>query len=124
MNIVAQIAAVLAGLLHVMIFSFESLLFRRPTIHARFLVADSEVDIARPWAFNQGFYNLFLAIGAIGGVVMIHTGGAASGPTLALFACGCMLGAAVVLVGGERRMARAALMQGIFPLIALIAALF
>ncbi|WP_279579133.1 DUF1304 domain-containing protein [Fodinicola feengrottensis] len=92
MNLVAQIAALLAGLLHIVIFSFESLLFRRPTIHARFLVADNEVETARPWAFNQGFYNLFLAVGTIGGLVMLYAGGEIPGRTLVLFCCGSMLG--------------------------------
>ncbi|GAA1695851.1 DUF1304 domain-containing protein [Fodinicola feengrottensis] len=124
MNLVAQIAALLAGLLHIVIFSFESLLFRRPTIHARFLVADNEVETARPWAFNQGFYNLFLAVGTIGGLVMLYAGGEIPGRTLVLFCCGSMLAAAVVLVGSEPRMARAAAMQGTLPLIALIASLF
>jgi putative membrane protein len=124
MNLVAQIAALLAGLLHVVIFSFESLLFRRPTIHARFLVADNEVDTARPWAFNQGFYNLFLAVGTLGGLVMLYAGGEIPGRTLVLFCCGSMLAAAVVLVASEPKMARAAAMQGAFPLIALIASIF
>ncbi|MEV0269020.1 DUF1304 domain-containing protein [Hamadaea sp. NPDC050747] len=119
MNLVAVLAAVLAGLLHVLIFAMESLLFRRPEVHRRFRTAASDVDAVRPWAFNQGFYNLFLGIGAIAGVFVSGT----AGRTLTGFACACMLGAAIVLVAGERRMARAALMQGFFPLVAVIALL-
>lgn len=124
MNLVAQLAALIAGLLHVMIFAMESLLFRRPAIHSRFLVAESEVAAARPWAFNQGFYNLFLALGTFGGLIRLYTGDPVAGRTLVLFTCACMLGAAAVLVASDRRMARAAAMQGIPPLVALVAALF
>ncbi|MEV6967671.1 DUF1304 domain-containing protein [Hamadaea sp. NPDC051192] len=120
MNLVAVIAATLAGLLHVLIFAMESLLFRRPDVHRRFRTAASDVDAVRPWAFNQGFYNLFLGIGAIVGVFLPDT----PGRTLTGFACACMLGAAIVLVAGERRMARAAVMQGFLPLVALVALAF
>jgi putative membrane protein len=123
MNLLAQIFVALAGLLHVAIFAMESLLFGRPQVHRRFRAATADVPAIRPWAFNQGFYNLFLAIGALAGVVIAHTDHAIVGRTLAVFSCACMLGAALVLVGTDRKMARAALTQGLFPLVALIALL-
>lgn len=51
------------ALLHVLIFAFESLFFKYPKIHHLFSVRTNEVATVRSWAFNQGFYNLFLAIG-------------------------------------------------------------
>jgi len=117
MNLVAAIAAVLAGLLHVLIFTMESLLFGRREVQRRFGTAASDVDAVRPWAFNQGFYNLFLGLGALAGVIWSGT----AGRTLAGFACACMLGAAIVLVASNSKMARAAFVQGVFPAIALIA---
>jgi len=117
MNLVAALAALVAGLLHVLIFAMESLLFGRPQVHRRFGTATSDVDAVRPWAFNQGFYNLFLGLGALTGVIWSGT----IGRTLVAFACLCMLGAALVLIGTDRRMARAALMQGLPPLVALVA---
>jgi putative membrane protein len=117
MNLVAALAALVAGLLHVLIFAMESLLFRRPQVYQRFATAASDVDAVRPWAFNQGFYNLFLGLGALTGVVWSGT----VGRTLVAFACLCMLGAAIVLIGTDRRMARAALIQGLPPLVALVA---
>jgi putative membrane protein len=123
MNFVAQAAAVLAGLLHVVIFTMESVLFGRPQIHRRFLTASQDVDTVRPWALNQGFYNLFLGLGVLVGVVWLHTGDVTVGRTLVVFGCLCMLGAALVLVLTDRRMARAAVTQGLLPLIAVVAAL-
>jgi putative membrane protein len=119
---VAQVAAVLAGLVHVLIFAMESVLFRRPQVYRRFHVRGEDVAAVRAWAFNQGWYNLFLAAGAIGGVIAARAGSPAAGRPVALFSCGCMLGAALVLAGTDRRMLRGALMQGLLPLAALLAA--
>jgi putative membrane protein len=95
------------------------MLFRKPSTYQRFLVKDeTEMAAARPWAFNQGFYNLFLAIGALGGLIR----GGDQGDAIALFACACMAGAGIVLVASDRRMVRAATTQAVPPLIALVLA--
>ncbi|MGY0235624.1 DUF1304 domain-containing protein [Longispora urticae] len=123
MNIAAQVLVVVAGLLHVLIFAMESVLFRQPKVHGRFFVRADEVASVRPWALNQGFYNLFLALGALGGVVAVHVADrATAGAAIALFSVACMLGAALVLLVTDRRMARAAVMQGTAPLLALVCA--
>ena len=104
---------------HVAVFAMESLLFSRPSTYKRFLVKDeAEAAAARPWAFNQGFYNLFLAIGALGGLIW----GGDKGHAIALFACACMAGAGLVLVASDRRMVRAAATQAVPPILALVLA--
>ncbi|HVI38900.1 MAG TPA: DUF1304 domain-containing protein [Gaiellales bacterium] len=119
MSVIAQVFVVIAGLFHVVVFAMESLLFSRPSIYRRFLVKDeTELAAARPWAFNQGFYNLFLAAGALGGLIW----GGDKGHAIALFACACMAGAGVVLVASDRRMIRAAAAQAVPPIIALVLA--
>ncbi len=116
---IAQVLVVLAGLFHVAVFLMESLLFRRPSVYQRFLIKDdTEAAAARPWAFNQGFYNLFLALGAFGGLIL----GGERGYAIALFSCACMAGAGAVLYGSDRRMLRAALAQAALPIIALVLA--
>lgn len=121
MSAVCQIAATLAGLLHVGIFYLEAVVFNRPSTYRRFLVADErQAEVIQPWAFNQGFYNLFLAIGTLTGVLVWVLGKPYQGRALIGFGCGCMLAASLVLVGSDRRMARAALTQGLLPLIALV----
>jgi putative membrane protein len=120
MNPVGQVAALIAALIHVAIFAMESLFFARPAVRARFLVGAGDLPAVRPWAFNQGFYNLFLAIGCLVGLVLVHTGPASAGSALVALACGSMLAAALVLLGTNRRMARAAAVQGLLPLVALV----
>jgi putative membrane protein len=116
------VAAAVAAALHVFIFAMESLWFTRPGIYRRFGVRSPEdAAILQPMAFNQGFYNLFLAIGAGAGVVARVTGHDAVGRTLVLFSCGCMLLAAVVLASSNPRMLRGALIQGVAPLVAVVA---
>jgi putative membrane protein len=119
MSVVAQIFVGVAGAFHLVVFALESLLFRKPSTYRRFLVKDeTEMAAARPWAFNQGFYNLFLAIGALGGLIW----GGDKGDAIALFSCACMAGAGVVLVASDRRMVRAAVTQAVPPIIALVLA--
>ncbi|GAA1894660.1 DUF1304 domain-containing protein [Lapillicoccus jejuensis] len=123
MQTVALAAATLAGLLHVVIFLLESLLWRRPATWRRFAVADqATADTLAPMAYNQGFYNLFLALGALAGVVGVATGHRRAGWALLFFCCGAMLVAALVLVTSGRRYRRAATTQGLLPLVAVLAA--
>ena len=121
MNLASQILALLAAALHVLFFCMESLWFMQPRVHRRFGAATAaDAAAARLFAFNQGFYNLFLATGIVAGVAVLHLGGnAAVGQTLVLFCCTCMLAASLVLVGSAgRRVWRAACIQGLLPLFA------
>jgi putative membrane protein len=118
-NTVAQIFVGLAGAFHLAVFALESLLFTKPSTYKRFLIpSQAEAEIAKPWAFNQGFYNLFLALGAIGGLIA----GGDEGHAIALFSCACMAGAGIVLVASNPKMARSAVLQAGPPIIALVLA--
>ena len=123
MPIVAVVAAVIAALIHAWFFVLESLQFDRPNVAARFGVQTPEqIAAVRPMAFNQGFYNLFLAIGIAGGLLLITTGNAVTGRPIVLFSCACMVGAGVVLVSSNRRFAAGAAIQAVPPLIAIVVA--
>ncbi|MDN5865239.1 MAG: DUF1304 domain-containing protein [Gammaproteobacteria bacterium] len=100
MNPATQIFALLAAALHVLIFCMESLWYMRPGVHKRFGAATREdAEASRLFAFNQGFYNLFLACGVFAGIVLLHAGNnMIAGQTLILFSCACMVGAAAVLL--------------------------
>ncbi|GAA2648151.1 DUF1304 domain-containing protein [Paractinoplanes durhamensis] len=120
MNPVGQVAALLAAVIHVYIFVLEAVLFPKPAGYKTFGVPESDVPAVRPWAFNQGFYNLFLAVIAAVGLILLHTGTAQAGRALVAAACGSMIAAALVLLGTNRRMIRAATVQGLAPLVAII----
>jgi putative membrane protein len=123
MILASLLFAFLAGALHVFIFTMESLTWTRPATWKRFGVASqSDAETTRPLAYNQGFYNLFLAIGAFIGVALVALGGAQSvaGWTLIFSCCGSMLLAAAVLAFTGRKYLRAALTQGTTPLLAVV----
>ena len=123
------IPAVLAGLVHVYIFVIESLRFTTPSTMKVFGITTIEdAQTMRPWAFNQGFYNLFLAVIAVMGAVASvaateSTRADAIGRTLIWTAVSCMLAAAVVLVASDHSKIRGALVQGTFPFLTIVALL-
>lgn len=121
MSPLAQVAAVCAAVVHVAAFYMESIAFRRPEVYKRFGVrSEQDAEAIRPMAFNQGFYNLFLAAGIAGGLLLIAQGRVQEGRAIVLFVCACMVGAAAVLLATSRRFVRAALIQGIPPLTAIV----
>jgi putative membrane protein len=90
-------------------------------VAARFgLTTPEQIAAVRPMAFNQGFYNLFLAIVTGIGIVAICLGHTPVGAALVFAGVGSMLAAAVVLLASSPDKARAAVTQGAFPLIAVV----
>ena len=72
MILASLLFAFLAAALHVFIFTMESVTWTRPATWKRFGIASqSDAETTRPLAFNQGFYNLFLAVGAFVGVGLV-----------------------------------------------------
>ena len=117
-------AALVAAAIHAWFFVLESVQFMRPAVFRRFgLTTEADARIARSFAYNQGFYNLFLTAGVAIGLALAATGNAAGGRALVLFACGSMIAAGVVLVLHNPRFARAAAIQIVPPLVAVLAIL-
>lgn len=122
MPLVAQLAAILAAAIHVWFFVVESLLFGRPGIAERFgLRTEEQIAAVRPMAFNQGFYNLFLAVGIAAGVAQIAAGADVAGRAVVMFCCLCMVWAGIILLVTSRRFLQAALIQLLPPLVAIVA---
>lgn len=120
----ALIVAALAALLHVYIFTMESLTWTSPRTRATFGTTPEEAETTKLLAFNQGFYNLFLALGVVGGLILVDfaSGGAVSaGIGITKFALASMVLAGAVLLATGRRFRSAALMQAVPPALALLA---
>lgn len=119
MLIVALVLAGLAAAVHVYIFWLEALAFDSAGRKA-FGVNAEDAAIMKPWAYNQGFYNLFLAIGTVVGIALSDANRDA-GIALITLTTGSMVAAAAVLITSDPGKARGALVQGLFPLISLVA---
>lgn len=118
MLIAGLIFAGLAALLHVYIFVMESLTWTSPRTRATFGTTPEEAETTKLLAFNQGFYNLFLAVVTAIGIVAMCLAHTAVGAALIFAGVGSMLAAAAVLLASSPDKARAAVTQGAFPLIA------
>jgi putative membrane protein len=110
----------LAALLHIYIFTMESLTWTSARTRAIFGTTAEEAETTRLLAFNQGFYNLFLAIVTILGIPPVIMGDTAVGVALVFAGVGSMAAAAIVLRFSAREKARAALIQGTLPVIAIV----
>lgn len=126
MLVVSLILVGIAALIHVYIFVLESLRWTEPATRKTFGTSELEAETTRGLAYNQGFYNLFLAVGAVIGIVFLIAGATGIGAALVFASAGSMLLASLVLATSDRTKARAAAIQGVAPglgVIALIIAL-
>ncbi|PPF75173.1 DUF1304 domain-containing protein [Pseudoclavibacter sp. Z016] len=121
MLIAALVFAALAALVHVYIFILESVRWTAESTRKTFGIPSLEVaETTKSMAYNQGFYNLFLAIIAGLGVILAIAGNSVVGATLIFAGAGSMLLAALVLVTSDRTKLRAGTVQGSFPLLAVV----
>ncbi|KGN42273.1 DUF1304 domain-containing protein [Knoellia aerolata] len=116
----AYVLAGIAALVHVYIFRLESLAWTEPRTRAVFGTTPETAQVTRPMAYNQGFYNLFLAVVTVVGIVVSAYGSEDVGAALMYAGCGSMLAAALVLATSDRSKLRAALIQGVAPALAVV----
>ena len=121
MLIAGLVLAGTAALIHVYIFYLESFAWTRKSTRATFGMTAEQAEATRPMALNQGYYNLFLAIVTVVGIVLTATGSTAAGAALVLAGAGSMAAAALVLVISDPTKRGAALKQGLVPLLGVIA---
>ena len=118
--VLSAIFAALAALLHIYIFTLESVTWSQPTTWRIFGIrTQRDADTIKPMAFNQGFYNLFLALETGLGVILL----AVSLPvavTLLVVGASSMMLAALVLLLSSKTTRRSALIQGVPPFIGLL----
>lgn len=130
MTVVAWTFALIAAATHVLAFAWETLLFRRPGVHQGvFAIPTDDVRPVMLWAFNVGFYNLFLACGMVAGVLAWSGGNDEAGGALVVYICLFMVLAGIALFVSDRlALSRprgtgvgGALAQSVPPLVALVA---
>lgn len=111
----------IAALVHVFIFYLESLAWTSEQARRTFGIGTIEQAVAlKGLAFNQGFYNLFLAIAVVLGIVLFSTGQITVGATLVFTGAGSMVAASVVLILSSPENVGAAGKQGVMPFLAVV----
>ncbi|ARU51947.1 putative membrane protein [Cellulosimicrobium cellulans] len=109
-----------AAAIHVYIFVMESLTWTSARTRATFGTSREEAEATRELAFNQGFYNLFLAVLVVLGIVLYATDRQDVGLTLVVAGAGSMVAAGLVLILSSPSKARAALVQLVPPLLGVV----
>lgn len=108
-----DIVALLIALIHVYVFFLESLLWGKPRTNRLFKVTPEQAVANRDFAFNQGFYNLFLAIEILLGLGLVHFRQQLEARSLIDFGVLSVFAAGVVLLASGGGRARPALIQSV-----------
>lgn len=111
MLIVAKIFIALTALLHCFFFKLESIDFMKPEVLKKFRLTADQAIHAKIWAFNQGFYNLFLAFGLFYSLYQIQTNNMLVGKSIAQFILLTIFGAGLVLLFSSPESKLAAMIQ-------------
>lgn len=121
MNLLSQIAAgvTVAGL--VFAFVLEVFFHRHPRTYAFTLIRPQDAPAVRLWVIFIGLYNLCFAAGIAAGLLLLNVGAIDAGRALVLFGCTSHILLAALFPFVERRLWRNALMEGVPPLIAVLA---
>ena len=110
------------ALIHVFIFYLESVVWTGAQARAVFGIRTlEEAQTLQLLAFNQGFYNLFLALEVGLGIAFWLGGQSVAGLTLLLVGAGSMVAASLVLLWSAPGKSAAALKQGLLPLLGVLA---
>lgn len=106
MSRLAKALVVFVIVFHLWAFVLEAFLWMRPAVHepmlgrltgASSVALHDQALILKTLFVNQAFYNLFLAIAGIAGLVFLRRGEATIGTTLIAYLCLSAVGAGLVL---------------------------
>jgi len=123
-SFIGYLLVALAAIFHVYVFYLESITWLTPKTWKTFGLSSQDVaKIIQPMAFNQGFYNLFLALGTGGGLALLSVNTAVA-HSLIVFSALSMVGAGAVLFFSVKKSRRAAIIQAGPPLIGVLCLLF
>ena len=120
MVLFANIFVGLTAILHILFFKLESIDFMKPKTLRRFGLNSTSGAFVKTWAFNHGFYNLFLALGLLYSMFLINTGQIESGKVLANFILLLIVGAGVILAISAPKKYVAAITQAVPALLGIL----
>jgi len=110
----------ISGVMHLYFFKLESVDWLKPKTWKKFGLASQEhAEILRAMAYNQGFYNLFLALGVLLGSLLLSIN-TTVGFSLIIFSATSMTLAGLVLLLSVKNSKRAALIQALPPLFGIL----
>jgi putative membrane protein len=129
-NATAQIAALVAAIAHLATAPVEMYFLRAPWARSFLHVEADNLEDVRMWAFVVGFRNMLAGVGAIVGLVILHSGDETVGEALTLTAMTYMLLAGLAMgiadVLGLWRPRGGSVLgtigSSLFPLVALVTA--
>lgn len=121
MIVVGLVLTGIAAAIHVFIFYLESLAWTSERARGVLGTTAPQAEATKEMAFNQGFYNLFLALSVFLGIALYAAGHVAVGATLVFVGAGSMAAAALVLLLSSPDKRGAALKQGVIPALGVLA---
>ena len=118
----------LPALIHLYIFVLESFLWGKPRTNETFGLRPADVESTRPLAFNQGVYNLLLAVAILAGWslwmgVPTFDKGPFAGQVLMVYGLSSICIAGLTLLSSSPKLWRSALIQ-LVPALAGLAVVF
>ena len=105
--------AALVAVIHVYVFFLESVAWGRPRTNRLFRVREDDARTLAKFAFNQGFYNLFLSLAIFAGLALRFGGHPIEGDTLIGYGAVSVLAAGLVLFASDPSLKRPALIQAL-----------
>ena len=120
MNAVAQVLAVVEGLVLIAVGMLEAFQYRNPRWYRMFLIDPRDYAAVRLWTVNVGFYNAVMGVGLLVGVVLLWVGDPVVGRTLVYFICAAHVVLGAVLAISEPRLRSSAILQSGLPLLVIV----
>lgn len=125
MNTFSQVCFSLGAVIHILIFTLEALIWGTPYANKAFGVTKEQAEELRLFAYNQGFYNLFLTLEVFVGLGLYRFSPyPEAGIALIIFGAASMFLASLVLLKSSPKLLRAVLIQGGIPLLGLLGLFF
>lgn len=105
----------IAAVIHFLFFIFESFVFQKPGAEKLLKLTPEQHKAVKPWAFNQGFYNLMLSLGTFLGLYFVLSKKVMMAGLITSFTGASMIVAGIVLWFSVPTFRKSALVQILPP---------